>query len=538
MEPTTTSAPDFISLGLSEPILAALTRIAITVPSPIQAQAIPIARTGQDLMGIAETGTGKTFAFSLPIIERFLANPQAGKAVIVVPTRELALQVEENIRKVTRLLQPALRTACLIGGAPMYRQVQDLRANPRIIIGTPGRMWDHMQQKNVRLNDVSVVVLDEADRMLDMGFAPQIKRILEETPASRQTMCFSATMAPEIAKLAGAYMRDPKLVKVASTHASNKKIEQELAYMQTDDKNDVLHKVLSDHEGRILVFTRTKFGAKRLAEKLRELGHTSAEIHSNRSLAQRRQALDGFKIGRHRVLVATDVAARGIDVQDIELVVNFDLPDVAEDYVHRIGRTGRASRSGKAISFATPNQVRDVRFIERLLQGPLPVSLYNKVEVTAGSAQRGGSYDRPRPSYGQNRPSRPSSGGYGSSRPSSGGYGSSRPSSGERPSFGDRSARPSFGDRPSRPTSGGYKGSHPRPAGESSRPSFGDRSSRPSSGGHGSNRPTSGGYNRSRPQSGERSAELSPIAGEGKGHFMQRAGGKQNRFRPSRPGQR
>ncbi len=439
MEPSASSAQDFAALGLSQPILHALDRIQISVPSPIQARAIPIARTGQDVMGIAETGTGKTFAFSLPIIERLLANQKAGKAIIVVPTRELALQVEENIRKLTRVLQSTLRTACLIGGAPMYRQVQDLRAHPRIIIATPGRMWDHMQQKNLNLSDVSVVVLDEADRMLDMGFSPQIKRILEETPASRQTMCFSATMAPEIAALAAAYMHDFATVEVERTHAAKKKIEQELAYLQSDSKNDVLHQVLSDHEGKVLVFTRTKFGAKRLAEKLRTLGHSSAEIHSNRSLGQRRQALDGFKAGKHRVLVATDVAARGIDVHDIALVVNFDLPDVAEDYVHRIGRTGRADRTGKAIAFATPDQVRDIRTIERVLGSGLPISAYSQVEIAERPQHQRFQGQRPGRSFG-NQPRRQNFAGR-----LQGGQRSDRPEYGQRQ---ERPQRPSYDNRP------------------------------------------------------------------------------------------
>ncbi len=384
MEPTIQSTQDFVQTGLSAPILSALAQAGLTTPTPIQAKAIPIARAGKDLMGIAQTGTGKTYAFSLPILEKLMAQP--GKALIVVPTRELALQVEDSIKKVSRLLLPNIRTVCLIGGMPIYRQKQDLKQNPRIIVCTPGRLRDHMQQHTVSLHDVCVVVLDEADRMLDMGFAPQIKLILETVPKNRQTMCFSATMAPEISRLASAYMKSPERVEVATQGQNNNLITQELCYVRSDEKTGILHSMIKDHEGRILVFSRTKHGAKKLAEKVRDLGHSAAEIHSNRSLSQRRHALEGFKSGQYRILVATDVAARGIDVQNITLVVNYDLPDAAEDYVHRIGRTGRAGITGKAISLATRDQVRDVKSIERLIQKNIAISSYSTGTIAEQSA--------------------------------------------------------------------------------------------------------------------------------------------------------
>jgi ATP-dependent RNA helicase RhlE len=444
MDTNPASLEDFVSTGLSSPIITALTQLKITKPTPIQAQAIPVARSGKDVMGIAETGTGKTYAFSLPILEKLATQP--GKALIVVPTRELALQVEDAIRVVARTMQAGIRTVCLIGGMPMFRQVQDLRNNPRIIVCTPGRLRDHLQQRTVHLNDVHTVVLDEADRMLDMGFAPQIRAIMDSVPDNRQTMCFSATMAPEITRLAAAYLKDPVRIEVAKAGQSNENISQELCYVMSDEKNFVLETILKDHPGSVLVFTRTKHGAKKLTTYVQHLGHTAAEIHSNRSLGQRRHALSGFKSGQFRVLVATDVAARGIDVNDISLVVNYDLPEAAEDYVHRIGRTGRAGKAGKTIALATRAQMRDVKSIERLIGKQIPVSSYSTAkaptEMPMGRPFREGG--APRPAYG----SRPS---YGARRPSSGGYGAKRPSY-SRPSYADRAqSRPAYGDRAQAP---------------------------------------------------------------------------------------
>ncbi len=362
----------FSATGLSSVVLTALDRIGFVTPTPIQEQAIPVAVQGHDLIGIAQTGTGKTMAFGLPIINSLLAR--RGRALIVVPTRELALQVEESLRQILRLMNTPLRTACLIGGTPITPQIRDLRFNPAIIIATPGRLNDHLERNTMHLGAVRFLVLDEADRMLDMGFAPQIQRICTTLPAERQTMLFSATMPPEIVTLAQTYLRDPVRVEVVPIGTSHEQIKQELCYVGQDAKPDLLGELLTEHAGTVLVFSRTKHGASKLARKVQEMGHTSAEIHSDRSLGQRRQALDGFKSGRYRVLVATDVASRGIDVHDIAVVINYDLPDAAEDYVHRIGRTGRAGKSGLAISFATPDQHNDVRAIERLTRYALPLS--------------------------------------------------------------------------------------------------------------------------------------------------------------------
>lgn len=372
-KPYTDDALNFNLEGVSEKILSILTKVGYTVPTPIQAKAIPVATSGRDVIGIAQTGTGKTLAFTVPILERLLQNNNE-TALVIVPTRELAQQVMESIRKVAIFLNPPMRTVCLIGGVPIYRQIRDLKGNPRIVIATPGRLQDHLNQKTIRLDKVGVLVLDEADRMLDMGFAPQINSIMVSIPQEHQTMLFSATMPKEIAGLVNKYMVKPERVEVENSVATAQLIKQELCYVEQTEKPELLKKLLHRHEGPVLVFTRTKFGASKLAKHVQILGHTSTDIHSNKSMSQRKMALEGFKAGRYRILVATDVAARGIDVQNIELVVNYDLPDAIEDYVHRIGRTGRAGKDGQAISFATRGQFRDVKSIEKIINKALPLS--------------------------------------------------------------------------------------------------------------------------------------------------------------------
>jgi ATP-dependent RNA helicase RhlE len=368
MENSSTAA-SFYGLGIAPDLLKVLDKHKYSVPTSIQHKAIPIGIQGQDLIGIAQTGTGKTLAFSIPMLQRLAAIK--GKGLVLLPTRELALQVDETVRKLGSGF--GLRTAVLIGGAPMGVQIKLLRQKPHVIVATPGRLIDHLEQKTVQLDDVSVLVLDEADRMLDMGFAPQINRILEKVPKQRQTMLFSATMPAEISQMAAKYMHTPLRVEIARAGTASEKIDQEFFMVGKHDKLRLLEKLLIQHTGTVLVFSRTKHGAKKIAAAVRAMGHKSAEIHSNRSLNQRREALDGFKSGKYRVLVATDIAARGIDVTGIQLVVNFDLPDAAEDYVHRIGRTARAGKSGKAISFATPDQRHDVMQIERLIRIKLPI---------------------------------------------------------------------------------------------------------------------------------------------------------------------
>ena len=359
----------FDELGVAEKLLAILAKQQLIKPTPIQEQCIPHALEGKDIVGIAQTGTGKTLAFGLPLIQRLARHP--GQALILLPTRELALQVDEVLQKIGRPL--GLKTAVLIGGTPQYAQAQALRRNPHVVVATPGRLIDHLEQKNYSLSRVKIIVLDEADRMLDIGFMPAIKRILGLAPVDRQTMMFSATMPPAIAQIAARYMKMPIRIEVAPSGTPAENIEQEVFIIAKDAKMRLLDKVLTENTGSILLFSRTKHGAKKIAANIRAMGHEAVEIHSNRSLGQRRAAMDGFKSGKYRILVATDIAARGIDVQNIELIINFDLPDNLEDYVHRIGRTGRAGNFGKAISFATPDQRSDVKQIERLIRKTIPV---------------------------------------------------------------------------------------------------------------------------------------------------------------------
>jgi ATP-dependent RNA helicase RhlE len=370
MQPTQQSNNSFYGLGIAPKILEALDRMKFTVPTPIQHKAIPIAAAGLDIIGVAQTGTGKTLAFAIPIIQRL--SQKKGRCLVLVPTRELAIQVDETFQKLAPLF--GMKTAVLIGGASMYLQLQALRKNPRILISTPGRLVDHMSQRTVLLADVNILVLDEADRMLDMGFLPQINQILKFIPKDRQTMLFSATIPAEVITIGTAHMKLPINIEIAPSGTTAEHVIQELFIVKKDSKRRLLTKVLAQYHGSVLLFSRTKIGAAKIAHFLRGAGHASAEIHSNRSLGQRREALEGFKTGKYRVLVATDIAARGIDVSGIELVINYDLPEDSENYVHRIGRTARAGREGRAISFATPDQGDDIKNIERLIKSALPIS--------------------------------------------------------------------------------------------------------------------------------------------------------------------
>ncbi len=364
------STSTFSNLGIAPSLLVILAKLHYEVPTPIQEQAIPVAIQGKDIAGIAQTGTGKTLAFGIPMIQRIAALK--GRGLVVLPTRELALQVEEELRKIGGTL--GLRTVVLIGGTSLGPQISALAKNPHIIIATPGRLIDHLKQKNIKLDSVRIVVLDEADRMLDMGFAPQIEQIFRALSRDRQTMLFSATMPQGIMKIAQAYMKMPIRVEVAPSGTLSERVTQEVFIIHRDAKNRLLDKLLSQYLDTALVFTRTKHGAKKLAYAIRAMGHSAAEIHSNRSLGQRRDALGGFKSGKYRVLVATDIASRGIDVVGIGLVINYDLPTTPEDYVHRIGRTARAGSGGHAISFATPEQHGEIRAIERLIRQGLTIS--------------------------------------------------------------------------------------------------------------------------------------------------------------------
>lgn len=359
----------FYGLGIAPRILDILDRSKFTVPTPIQHKTIPIAIEDKDIIGVAQTGTGKTLAFAIPIIQRL--SLRRGRALILVPTRELAIQVNETFEKIA--LPFGIKTAVIIGGASMDLQLKALRKNPRVFVATPGRLVDHIERRTVLLADINILVLDEADRMLDMGFLPQIEKIIKLIPRNKQTMFFSATIPEEIVKMAATHMKLPIHVEVAPSGTTAERIIQEVFIVKKSSKRQLLIKLLSRYHGPVLVFSRTKIGAKKIANDLQRANYRTAEIHSNRSLAQRRDALNGFKSGKYRILVATDIAARGIDVTGIELVINYDLPDDTENYVHRIGRTGRAGHEGRAISFATPDQGKDIRNIEKLIKTTLPI---------------------------------------------------------------------------------------------------------------------------------------------------------------------
>jgi ATP-dependent RNA helicase RhlE len=404
---TVAGAPGFAGLGIAPGLLAAISDLGFTDPTPIQLQAIPLGIEGADLVAIAQTGTGKTLGFGIPMLQR-LAQIK-GRGLVLLPTRELALQVDEALMSVGKKF--GLKTAVLIGGAAMGPQLKALGKKPRIIIATPGRLLDHLQQRTMDLKDVKILVLDEADRMLDMGFAPQINRILAVVPSDRQTMLFSATMPSAIVNIARRYMKAPVNVEIAPSGTASENVAQEVFFVEKADKSALLEIQLKQYPGPTLVFTRTKHGAAQLARRLRAMNFSATDIHSNKSMPQRRKALEGFKSGQFRVLVATDIAARGIDVAGIEVVVNYDLPSTSEDYVHRIGRTARAGRAGRAISFASFNQTTDIRAIESLIRKQLPVMpLPAPFVPPPGSPKPGTAEPRaPRPDYGRGAQKRRSS---------------------------------------------------------------------------------------------------------------------------------
>ncbi|MFA5092918.1 MAG: DEAD/DEAH box helicase [Candidatus Omnitrophota bacterium] len=399
---TQPAVANFYGLGIAPKILDILERMKFKVPTPIQLKAIPLALEGKDIVGIAQTGTGKTHSFAIPMVQRLVQKKGVG--LVLAPTRELAIQIDEAFQEIARAF--GMKTACLIGGAPMSPQVQALRRDPQIVIATPGRLLDHMSQWNFIPDNVTMLVLDEADRMLDMGFAPQIDKIFRFIPKDRQTMLFSATMPKEIMNIATGQMKLPLSVEIAPSGTTAERVTQELFIVKKEAKTMLLKKLLAQYHGTVLLFSRTKHNAKKIVKSIRDMNYTAAEIHSNRSLSQRRDALEGFKSGRYRVLVATDIASRGIDVTGIELVLNYDLPEDAENYVHRIGRTARAGHKGHAISFATPDQGHDVRDIEKLIKATLPVSKHadltlDKFGEAGPSSSRSGGRHR---SSGQGQP--------------------------------------------------------------------------------------------------------------------------------------
>jgi ATP-dependent RNA helicase RhlE len=363
----------FHALGLSETLLRDLVTAGFTAPTPIQAQAIPPALAGRDVIGCAQTGTGKTAAFVIPMIERLADLPKGQpQALILAPTRELALQILTTIEKLGRSRR--VSATLIVGGADMQAQVRGLRQRPDVLVATPGRLLDHMWNGTILLSAIKILVLDEADRMLDMGFAPQINQILDALPEERQTLLFSATLPGDLARLVQASVNDPVRVMVAPSATTADGITQAVHHISHDAKGDLLLSLLGSDKDTALVFTRTKHRADRLGRMLGGAGHRVAVLHGDRSLSQRRSALEGFKRGTFRVLVATDIAARGIDVANIGHVINFDLPNCPEDYVHRIGRTARMKATGRATSFVTREDREQLRDIERLLGHTVPLA--------------------------------------------------------------------------------------------------------------------------------------------------------------------
>ena len=405
----------FHTLGLSEPLLRDLTAAGLLVPTPIQTQAIPPALEGRDVIGCAQTGTGKTAAFVVPMIERLAVLPKGQpQALILAPTRELALQIFGSIEKLGR--SHHISATVIVGGSDMQAQIRGLRQRPDILVATPGRLLDHMWNGMINLAPIKILVLDEADRMLDMGFAPQINQILDALPVERQTLLFSATIPTDVTHLVQASLKGAVRVMVTPPTATADGVTQALHHTTSQEKTKLLVLLLAAERGTVLVFARTKNRVDRLGQTLEQAGHRVAVIHGDRSLSQRLRALDGFKRGQVRILVATDIAARGIDVANIGHVVNYDLPNCPEDYIHRIGRTARMKTTGRATSFVTFEERDQLRAIETLLGHAVPLvegSLRPSdrphsregAEHSRGDRQRWG---RPGEDQRQHRPSPPS----------------------------------------------------------------------------------------------------------------------------------
>ncbi len=382
----------YSQLSLAPSLAKAVAEMGYENMTPIQAQAIPVVLTGKDVMGAAQTGTGKTAAFSLPLLQRLLKheNPSTSparhpvRALVLLPTRELADQVAQQIKLYAKYTQ--LRSTVVFGGMDMKPQTAELKKGVEVLVATPGRLLDHIEAKNVVLNQVEYVVLDEADRMLDIGFLPDLQRILSYLPKTRTTLLFSATFSPEIKRLAGSYLQDPVTIEVARPNETASTVEQRFFAASDDDKRRVIRKVLNDRGlQQAFIFTNSKLGCARLARTLERDGFKTGALHGDKSQDERLKALDAFKKGEVHLLVCTDVAARGLDIKDVPAVFNFDVPFNAEDYVHRIGRTGRAGASGLAVTLVAPSDNRLVTDIEKLIK--------KKIEVEAidlgGDERRG-----------------------------------------------------------------------------------------------------------------------------------------------------
>ena len=367
----------FAALGLAEPLLRALSDENYTIPTPIQTKAIPAILEGRDVLGLAQTGTGKTAAFGLPLLQRLadnktVAGPHGARALILAPTRELAVQISDSLKTYGRHLR--LRHAVILGGVNQNRQVEAMRHGVDILVATPGRLLDLVKQKHVRLGAVTTLIIDEADRMFDMGFIKDVRKLVGFLPRQRHSMLFSATMPQEVAHLVAEILHQPVRIEVTPQRVAADKIEQSVYHVPAGNKRALLHDLLrNDAMKRVIVFTRTKHGANKVAEHLERSQINADAIHGNKTQGARQRALESFRSGHVRVLVATDIAARGIDIDDVTHVVNYELPDVAESYVHRIGRTARAGSGGIAIAFCDSSEQGSLKAIERLVRQPLKV---------------------------------------------------------------------------------------------------------------------------------------------------------------------
>ena len=411
-ETTQLDALGFDELGLAPPLLKAVVDTGYTTPTPIQAKAIPLALQGLDLMAGAQTGTGKTAAFALPILQKLLPFASSStspakhpiRALVLTPTRELAIQVEESIKVYAK--HTPLKSLVVFGGIDIKTQTPHLKTGIEILVATPGRLLDHVEQKTLNLGQVQILVLDEADRMLDMGFMPDLKRILALLPKKRQNLMFSATFSNEIKKLADDFLTNPVLVEVARSNATNDNVTQQVYQLAQSDKQAFLTQLLlKDDAKQVIVFTKTKITASRLSRALQKEGIAADAIHGDKSQKERIEALDAFKAGKITVLVATDVAARGLDISDLPMVINYEIPSAPEDYVHRIGRTGRAGASGVAISFVSEDEEEYLANIEKLIKKTLikekaeVASISRKHSREAATKNHGDSIDSNRAKY-------------------------------------------------------------------------------------------------------------------------------------------
>jgi len=402
---------NFDSLGLSAELLRAVREQGYTQPTPVQLKAIPAVLAGRDVMASAQTGTGKTAAFTLPLLERLSAQPQGGRklrALILTPTRELAAQVHDNLRAYGR--HTSLRSLEVFGGVNINPQITKLQRGVDVLIATPGRLIDHLQRGTVNLSAIDTLILDEADRMLDMGFRPAIERIVKALPSKRQTLLFSATFSKEITALAGRYLSDPVRIETAAPNATVDAIDQQAIRVDQKNKRELLSWMIGSKNWRqVLVFTRTKHGANRLARQLESDGLSAAAIHGNKSQGARTKALSEFKNNKVRVLVATDIAARGLDIDQLPHVVNYDIPNVPEDYVHRIGRTGRAGRDGLAVSLVCGAEHGLFEDIRRLVRVNIPTRSIDGYEPTEPETRTAGQSPvrRSRGTAGEHRGQRP-----------------------------------------------------------------------------------------------------------------------------------